>query len=235
MNKKSLILAISLMVIFVFTMGTTIAFLQDSDNAVTNTFVAGDIGDVDLSEPETSDFDSDVSNNDYLVVPGVDIAKNPVVSFTNTGAENLVDAYVFVTLEADGWTTTDNYSFTKAIGSVDDGLSCSVIQSTTGDSAAWTYVGKTAAGKYVYYVKVAKTSSLTSQAVLAPIADSATDNATVAVSDAITKADFEAAVENGTIVIDGSDLVFQAFAIQQNSFATAKDAFNAISTSDTIQ
>ncbi len=216
MNKKSLILAISLMLVFVFTMGTTIAFLQDSDNAVTNTFVAADIGDLDLSETD-NDSDADSDKNEYLVVPGIDITKDPSVSFVpnENDRDKLVDAYVFVTMTADGWTTTDNENFFYKLGAagepaVDYGLSFSI--------ADWTYLGKDSKGDYVYYVSVPKTDTLNAKPIIT--------NNKIIVDDAITEDDLDAATNEGAL----TNLVFSSYAIQQAGFESdVWSAYTAVS------
>lgn len=213
MNKKSLVLAISLMLIFVCTIGVTVAYLQDTTDPVTNVFVAADFADLELNETDPSeDYDSNDGTNDYLVVPGMDIAKDPTVTFKPLeGEDNLVGAYVFVKMDATGWTTADNYAFAKQIGTTANALTFSV-------DTYWQFL-KADGNSYIYYKAVAANSTIEDQSII--VGD------TVTVSTAITEADLDSVSENLS-VITNSSLVFKAYAIQQDGFATAEAAWTAV-------
>lgn len=215
MKKKGLILAISLALILMLTVGTvsfTLAYLQDSTDAVTNVFVAADFADLGLEETDTSEYDENSATNDYLVIPGMDIEKDPKVSFApQEGEDNLVDAYVFVKMDASGWTTTDNVAFKKALGACADGLSFSV-------DTYWTFL-KAEGGSYIYYKAVAANETITAQSIIA--------GDTVTVSTDITEADLDAASGTLSAITDGS-LTFSAYAIQQAGFDSAEDAWTDV-------
>ncbi len=209
MNKKSLILAISLVLVMTCTIGVTVAYLQDTTDPVTNVFVAADFADLGLSETDPDDeYDGNGATNDYLVVPGMDITKDPKVTFAPEADEdNLVGAYVFVKMDAAGWTTTDNVAFTKQLGNCADALSFSV-------DTYWTFLKKDG-NSYIYYKAVAADKTINTQSIIA--------NDKVTVSTAITEADLDTASESLSVITDGS-LIFSAYAIQQLGFDDSPEA-----------
>ena len=97
--------------------GGTIAWLIDDTEPVINTFTYGDIN-ITLEETDTQkDNDGDPNTNDYPMLPGNSIDKDPKLTF-KANSEN---AWLFVKLEkssnfddfltfeiADGWTKLDN-------------------------------------------------------------------------------------------------------------------------------
>ena len=93
--------------------GGTLAYLMTSTTPVVNTFTVGNIGTLTLSE---TGMDATNRTKDYMVIPGVDITKDPKVTFSG----NNVAAYVFVKVDAAmGWTTTtDNRTYTCIYGKV---------------------------------------------------------------------------------------------------------------------
>ncbi|MBE6677851.1 MAG: hypothetical protein E7597_03550 [Ruminococcaceae bacterium] len=212
MNKKSLILAISLVLVMTCTIGVTVAYLQDTTDPVTNVFVAADFADLTLEETKPAEYDSNEATNDYLVVPGMGIAKDPKVSFAPEADEdNLVGAYVFVKMDAAGWTTTDNKAFTKGIGNCADALSFSV-------ETYWTFL-KMEGDSYIYYKAVAADETINAQKIIA--------NDKVTVSTAITEADLDGVSENLSVITDSS-LIFSAYAIQQLGFDSTEAAWTAV-------
>ena len=105
MKKKTLALLLALVLVFGAAVGGTIAYLTDTTGPVTNTFTVGNI-DIDLDETKT----------DFKMVPGCDIAKDPVV----TVDANSEDCWLFVRIDessnlkdfisyavAEGWTQGD--------------------------------------------------------------------------------------------------------------------------------
>lgn len=87
----------------VVSIGGTIAWLTDKTETVTNTFTNSDI-DIELAETENAlDGDSNALTNSYKMVPGVDIAKDPKVTY-KAGNEA---GWLFVKLEKS--TNFDNY------------------------------------------------------------------------------------------------------------------------------
>lgn len=211
MNKKTLILALSLMLIFCVTMGVTLAYLNESTDPVVNTFIPAELGSLELDENDTTDYNSNESDHDYLVVPGQSITKDPRVtfSFSNENGE-VVDAYVFVKIDANGWTSsTDGMTFTKTVGSVSDGLSFTI-------DTFWTKLDGTPAGTYVYYKAVdvdVPSTHVTNQKVIA--------NNTISVSTDIVKESIGQ--------VSAAGLTFTAYAIQQLGFNTPLAAWSEVS------
>ncbi len=130
-SKKAIVLLLAAVLLIGCVAGGTLAYLLIGTEKVTNTFVAGDIGDLDLTE---------TPKENYLVVPGVDITKDPKVTFSG----NTVDAYVFLKIDAvDAWTVTSSgTTHTYTMGSGDAKME-------------WVLEGWTMLEKGVYYNEVA--------------------------------------------------------------------------------
>lgn len=106
----SLLLAASLLLTGI--VGGTVAWLIDKTDPVVNTFTYGDIN-IDLEETPTPDDDDNPDTNEYEMIPGEEITKDPKVT-VNTDSKA---SWLFVKLEksvnfddfmeyeiADGWT-----------------------------------------------------------------------------------------------------------------------------------
>lgn len=118
MRKGYKVLALVLAVVLVLgaVIGTTVAWLITNTTPVVNTFTYGDIN-ITLEETDTGlDEDNDKKTNQYQMVPGKEIDKDPKV----TVLKNSEDCWLFVKLEkssnfdefmtyaiADGWTELD--------------------------------------------------------------------------------------------------------------------------------
>lgn len=108
--KKTLLIAVAMLLVAAISVGGTLAYLKATSASVTNTFVAKELGSVTVNE---------TTGDVYYVVPGVDITKDPKLSFTRTTADpkDDVDAYVFVEVTATGWTLQDdNKTFKNGTG-----------------------------------------------------------------------------------------------------------------------
>ena len=116
-GKKAILLSLAVLLVFGAVVGGTMAWLVTRTEPVRNTFTYGDI-DIDLEEDDTGDGDQDPNTNEYEMVPGAEIDKNPVV----TVEADSVDSWLFVKLEksanfddfmtytiADGWTALEGY------------------------------------------------------------------------------------------------------------------------------
>ena len=113
--------------------GGTIAYLMAKSSTVTNTFVAGEIGNLTLDE---------TTGSSYLITPGVDIDKNPKITFKG----NNIDAYVFLKVEATDWTVSgSDTTYTYSIGS--------------NQEMKWVLDGWTKLQDGVYYKEVAANAS----------------------------------------------------------------------------
>ena len=118
MRKGYKVMALVLAVVLVLgaVIGTTVAWLITNTTPVVNTFTYGDIN-ITLEETDTGlDEDNDKKTNQYQMVPGKEIDKDPKV----TVLKNSEDCWLFVKLEkssnfdefmtyaiADGWTELD--------------------------------------------------------------------------------------------------------------------------------
>lgn len=117
LSAKGMVAIVAAAVVLLGVVGGTIAWLIDQTDSVVNTFTYGDIN-ITLTETDTNDGDNDPNTNEYKMVPGQTITKDPVLSVLK-GSE---DCYLFVKLEestdalfsdymtytvADGWTALD--------------------------------------------------------------------------------------------------------------------------------
>lgn len=112
-GKMTLMLLLALMLILGVALGGTIAYLMDKTDPVVNTFTYGDIN-ITLTETDTNkDSDEDPNTNQYEMMPGEMITKDPKVTVKKGSKDN----WLFVKLEksdnfdefmtyemADGWT-----------------------------------------------------------------------------------------------------------------------------------
>ncbi len=200
MKKRTIALIMALVLVFGAVIGGTIAYLTTSTDPVTNTFVAGDIGDLTLTE--TKDEDSSTAGNQFIVVPGKEIEKDPMVAYDADTPD--VAVYVFIKVTAEGWAVaSDNVSYTFAIGSVTEGLSCKVCE-------GWTFLEKDGSD-YIYYKTLAANTDMAETSLITG------DKVTVSAN--VTKAELQAAIFK--------DLSFTAYAIQQESL-TAEQAWAAL-------
>lgn len=83
-STKTLVALLSLVLLLGCSLGGTLAWLADSTGPVTNTFT---VGDIDITLVETTE--------DYKIVPGVNIAKDPKV----TVLANSEACWLFVKIE----------------------------------------------------------------------------------------------------------------------------------------
>lgn len=98
MNKKISVkvLVIALVVVLLTTcaIGGTLAWLVDQTDSVVNTFTYGDIN-IDLEETPTPDDDDNPDTNEYEMIPGEDMVKDPKVTVKEDSKAN----WLFVKLE----------------------------------------------------------------------------------------------------------------------------------------
>ena len=195
-GSRFVYLMLALVLVLGCTVGGTLAWLTTQTDEVENTFVAGQIGTLELTETDT-DPNTTGEQHQYIVIPGVAITKDPKVTYTPTTAGGTVpvDAYVFVELTGIGqtkwtWNETEKQYEIKSGDKVF--LSFEIADGWTAvDGAPNVYcrtVGSTAVGANEWAI---------------------IKNNTITVSDQITKDD----VQN---VADAADkLTFAAYAIQQ--------------------
>ena len=107
MKKKATIAVTALLLVLCFAIGGTLAWLKAETKPVVNTFTYGDIN-IDLSE---------TTGNEYKMIPGNDITKDPKVTVEKDSAacwlfvkveksDNYADYLANYTI-ADGWTALD--------------------------------------------------------------------------------------------------------------------------------
>lgn len=109
MKKRSLSISILILTVCLCTVGATFAWLTAASNPVINTFT---VGSITITASETT-------GNEYKIVPGVTIAKDPYVT-VKKGSEA---SWLYIKLDAssgfseymtyavaDGWTALDGVS-----------------------------------------------------------------------------------------------------------------------------
>lgn len=205
-SNKALLVLLALVLVIGCTVGGTLAWLTAETGTATNTFTVGDIGTLTLKEKETAVGADGVTNN-YTIVPGMNIAKDPKVSYTDK--KNAVDVYVFVEVGAEGWTQEGNaYS---VLG--DDNSALLSWSVDCNETTGW----KPVSAEYddVYYKVVAAGESLENVAVIA--------GNKITVSSAITEKNVSDIAEAA------GNITFTAYAIQQAGFDTVADAWEAVS------
>jgi len=207
-GSKSVFLMLALVLVLGCTIGGTLAWLTAKTNDVENTFVAGQIGALKLEE-EADQITTEVGNQ-FIVVPGVDITKDPKVTYTPTTADGTVpvDAYVFVKLTGIGqnkwtWNATASQYEIKSGNNV-------VMSFKIADG--WTAVPNVSD---VYYKTSTGNTGLTDDAIIK-------DNK-ITVSHLITEDDVT------TVATAADKLTFTAYAIQQQGFESVTDAWNEVS------
>lgn len=118
-GAKTVALGLILAVVLVCAVGGTAAWLSARTSPVVNTFTYGDIN-ITLTETDTGDGDEDPNTNEYKMMPGKTIAKDPRITVLG-GSE---DCWLFVGLEksenfddfmtyemAEGWTALDEEEY----------------------------------------------------------------------------------------------------------------------------
>lgn len=94
-NKKVIATILAVVLVMGSIIGGTMAWLIDETDEVVNTFTYGDVN-IDLDETDTElDNDDDDSTNEYEMMPGQDIEKDPKVT-VKAGSEA---CWLFVKLE----------------------------------------------------------------------------------------------------------------------------------------
>lgn len=111
MKKRTIALLMAVVMLFGATVGGTIAWLQASTGEVVNTFTVGDIN-IDLKEHkydatenellEKVEANETTSVDNYKIIPGTDLPKDPFVR-VKAGSEA---CWVFVKVETEKWPTS---------------------------------------------------------------------------------------------------------------------------------
>lgn len=173
--------------------GGTVAWLTAKTEAVVNTFTYGDIN-ITLSE---------TTGNDYKIIPGVNITKDPKV----TVKANSEDCWLFVKVEEANWPT-----FMEANGTTKK-VSYAI-------ATGWTALpGQNG----VYYREVNAPTADTSIYILA--GDATYSQGVVKVSENLTKTEVNS-ITAGT----QPRLTFTAYAVQKDGIADAATAWTKVPT-----
>lgn len=141
-GSKLFLMSVALSLVLCSIIGTTVAWLVANTKPVINTFTYGDIN-ITLKETDTNkDGDNDPNTNQYPMLPGQPITKDPKVTF-KANSEN---AWLFVKLEkstnfdtfmtfeiADGWTPLDGVSgvYYRTVDKADSDAEFNVIKDNT--------------------------------------------------------------------------------------------------------
>ena len=94
MKKKLFIIVVSILSICSFLVGTSVAWLSSKTDEVINTFTYGDIN-IKIEETDTGDNDNNEFTNEYKMLPGNKITKDPKI----TVLANSEDSYLFVEIK----------------------------------------------------------------------------------------------------------------------------------------
>ncbi len=115
-RSKLVIAIISILSICSFLIGTSVAWLTSKTEEVVNTFTYGDIN-IKIEETDTNDGDNNLFTNEYKMLPGNKITKDPKITVLKDSenswlfvkivkSENFDD---FMTYEmVEGWTLLEN-------------------------------------------------------------------------------------------------------------------------------
>lgn len=184
--KKSTILLLALAMVICIGVGATLAYLFVNTDPVVNTFTYGDVN-IDLNESD-ADKDSDSKKNNYQMIPGNEIAKDPVV----TVKADSVESWLFVKI-----VETEN---------VDDFLSYAIAEGWKlydGTEAGSATINTVTNDTYVIFREVSKSNADQPFQILA--------NNKVKVLDTVEKQDMEAIKADGNL----PKITFTAHAVQK--------------------
>ena len=215
MKKKTLTIAIALVLVVALAVGATYAYLTAQTKTVKNTFVAGgavDQNDLNLYEhkaklnddgtytlgSEVLDGSEGKTGNEYTVMPGANLPKDPTVKVTAANGPY----YLFVEVTKGAKVDGDTLKYTV-------------------DSSKWLRLTSiTGREVYVYAADGATATILDGKLDATPVlkAISDTDSNTIQVSTDNTKV--------AALTRANSALTFQAYACQSAGFADAAAAFN---------
>ena len=202
-SMKVVVLLLAVVLLIGCVAGGTLAWLYTSTDPVTNTFIAGEIGTLKLEETDKT---SQNDNGKYIIVPGADIKKDPVITYTPaTDAKANVSAYIFVEVS-------------NATGSTGTWILGSDKKTFTADELSWVIAdGWTHLSGNVFY-QMAGDSAVTAHVI---------KDDRISVASSIVKGDDMTDAVNAA-----SGLTFTAYAIQQDTFADAAAAWTALQDSN---
>ena len=100
-SMKAVALLLVVILLIGCTIGGTIAYLIATPESVTNTFVAGEIGTLTLTE--TGADGNATTSRSFMVTPGVDITKDPKLTYTPATENDIGSVYIFIEVTGTGW------------------------------------------------------------------------------------------------------------------------------------
>ena len=180
-NRRIALTVCLMLVVMVASIGGTVAWLTAKTDSVVNTFTYGDIN-ITLAE---------TTGNDYKIIPGVDISKNPKV----TVAKDSEACWLFVEVKEESWLSATETVDGKAVRKVDYAIAdgWNELAGVTGPN-----------GGKVYYREVPAATDAAAEFYVLK------DNK-VTVRDSLTKQDIKNAGQ--------AKLTFTAYAVQLEGFA----------------
>lgn len=137
-GKKLILMLASVALVICAVIGGTLAWLVVETKPVVNTFTYGDIN-IILTETDTGDNDNNPNTNKYVMIPGNEITKDPLVTVEKGSESNWLFVKVtksdnfneFMTYEiADGWITVDGETdvYYREVGFSDENIEFNVIK-----------------------------------------------------------------------------------------------------------
>lgn len=118
-SSRSIALILAIMLLVGGVIGGTVAWLVSTSDTVVNTFTYGDIN-IKLEESDTGlDGDTDNKTNQYAMIPGSALTKDPKVTVT----ANSEDSYLFVKLvESENFKNFLTYAMDEKWIELEDGV-----------------------------------------------------------------------------------------------------------------
>lgn len=205
--------------------GGTLAWLMDTTPTVANTFTVGDVNielkEHDLKADGTLNTDSEVvEENTYKIVPGDTQPKDPFVRVK----ANSEDSWIFVQVQEVRNAVNGNDAATK------------YVEWTIAED--WTQLGTTANGVSTYYRTINYTTSADDVTYYVLKGDSTKGiNGYVSYDSDLTKTNIEALDTNNDDSVGDTEmpqLIFKAFAVQEEAGDTAVNAWNQIAAGDKL-
>lgn len=221
MKKKTLTIAIALVLVVALAVGATWAYLTASSGPVKNTFVVGGAvanGDLKLFEhvanknadgSYTLDPAKETDSNKYIVMPGVNLPKDPTVTVEKSAGTY----YLFVMVEKGSGFMSQNAPLSYKTDSAWEQLDI-FKEGTTDVTNKELYVYSVTTDGTTTYIQP-QSDTAVSHAILAGIVGDPSN--TIKVSDSNT------ALNLGD---NGSELKFTAYACQSAGFANPAVAWN---------
>lgn len=160
-------------------------------------------GKLNLEESGDFVYDSENLQNDFVIIPGVDLKKKATVSFDGSEAAT----YVFVEVElSDNWTGPDTFKVSSTDGTT--------AYMTWKIADGWTYLGQYEKG-YVYYKALEPNTKL--------------DKADIVAEEGKIEVSSQIPTITGNNNINDTYIKFHAKVVQANGFENVTQAWASIS------